>query len=78
MGKSKQQIPNACKNCGNTFLTKTVKTVYCCHQCAWSASNDRKKMERRQRVLDKIKAAGTEYITITEALKIFTTPQIAV
>ena len=28
-------------------------------------------MERRQMVLDKIKAAGTEYITITEALKIF-------
>jgi len=28
-------------------------------------------MERRQKVLDKIKAAGTEYITITEALKIF-------
>lgn len=30
-------------------------------------------MERRQKVLDKIKAAGTEYITITEALKIFST-----
>ena len=73
MGKSKIQIPKVCKYCGNTFWAKTVKTVYCCHQCAWSASNDRKKMERRQRVLDEIKAAGTEYITITEALKIFST-----
>lgn len=73
MGKSKLQIPKVCKYCGNTFLAKTVKTGYCSHQCASSASNDRKKMERRQKVLDKIKAAGTEYITITEALKIFST-----
>ena len=78
MGKSKLQIPKVCKYCGNTFLAKTVKTGYCSHQCAWSASNDRKKMERRQKVLDKIKAAGTEYITITEALKIFTTSRLTV
>ena len=73
MGKSKLQIPKVCKYCGNTFLAKTVKTVYCSHQCASNASDDRKKVQRRQKVLDKIKAAGTEYITITEALKIFTT-----
>ena len=73
MGKSKLQIPMVCKYCGNTFLAKTVKTGYCSHHCASSASNDRKKLERRQKVLDRIKAAGTEYITITEALKIFTT-----
>ena len=78
MGKSKLQIPKVCKYCGNTFLAKTVKTGYCSHQCASSASNDRKKMERRQKVLDKIKAAGTEYITITEALKIFTTSRLTV
>lgn len=73
MGKSKLQIPKVCKYCGNTFLAKTVKTGYCSHHCASLASNDRKKVQRRQKVLDKIKAAGTEYITITEALKIFTT-----
>ena len=73
MGKSKMQIPKVCKYCGNNFLAKTVKTGYCSHQCASSASNDRKKLERRQKVLDRIKAAGTEYITITEAVKIFTT-----
>lgn len=73
MGKSKLQIPKVCKYCGNTFLAKTVKTGYCSHHCASSASNDRKKVQRRQKVLDKIKAAGTEYITITEAVKIFTT-----
>ena len=73
MGKSKLQIPKVCKYCGNTFLAKTVKTGYCSHHCASSASNDRKKVERKQKVLDKIKAAGTEHITITEALKIFTT-----
>ena len=78
MGKSKLQIPKVCKYCGNTFLAKTVKTGYCSHQCASSASNDRKKMERRQKVLDKIKAAGKEYITITEALKIFTTSRLTV
>ena len=73
MGKSKLQIPKVCKYCGNTFLAKTVKTGYCSLHCAHSASNDKRKSERRQKVLDKIKAAGTEYITITEALKIFTT-----
>ena len=73
MGKSKLQIPKVCKYCGSTFLAKTVKTGYCSHQCASSASNDRKKLVRRQKVLDKIKASGTNYITITEALKIFTT-----
>lgn len=78
MGKSKIQIPKVCKYCGNTFLAKTVKTGYCSHQCASSASNDRKKLERRQKVLDKIKAAGTEFITITEALKIFTTSRSTV
>ena len=78
MGKSKIQIPKVCKYCGNTFLAKTVKTGYCSHQCASSASNDRKKLERRQKVLDRIKAAGTEYITITVALKIFTTSRSTV
>lgn len=78
MGKSKLQIPKVCKYCGNTFLAKTVKTGYCSHQCAHSASNDKRKSERRQKVLDKIKAAGTEYITITEALKIFTTSRSTV
>lgn len=75
MGKSKLQIPKVCKYCGNTFLAETVKTGYCSHQYAWSASNNRKKVQRRQKVLDKIKATGTEYITITEALKIFSTSQ---
>ena len=78
MGKSKLQIPKVCKYCGNTFLAKTVKTGYCSHHCASSASNDRKKVQRRQKILDKIKAAGTEYITITEALKIFTTSRLTV
>lgn len=78
MGKSKLQIPKVCKHCGNTFLAKTVKTGYCSHHCASSASNDRKKVQRRQKVLEKIKATGTEYITITEALKIFTTSRSTV
>lgn len=73
MGKSKLQIPKVCAYCGNVFLAKTVKTGYCSHQCASSANNDKRKTERRQKVLDIIKASGTEYITITEALKIFTT-----
>ena len=73
MGKSKLQIPKICVYCGNTFLAKTVKTRYCSRKCAWSASNAMRKERRKQKALDKIKATGKEYITITEALEIFTT-----
>ena len=73
MGKSMLQIPKVCKYCGNTFLAKTVKTGYCSHQCAWSANNEKKKRERQQKTLDKIKSEGVKYITITEALRIFNT-----
>lgn len=73
MGKSTLQIPRVCPQCGCTFLAKTVKTVYCCAECNWTARNEKRKQERKQKVLDKIKTAGTEYVTITQALKIFTT-----
>lgn len=73
MGKSKLQIPKICPYCGNTFLAKTVTSIYCCRDCNWMAKNERRKQQRKQKVLDKIKATGTEYITITQALEIFTT-----
>ncbi len=73
MGKSTLQIPKVCPQCGCTFLAKTVKTVYCCAECNWTARNIKRKQERKQKVLDKIKTAGTEYITIRQALEIFTT-----
>lgn len=73
MGKSKLQIPKVCKYCGNTFLAKTVKTGYCSHHCAHLAGKEKKKKERRQFILDKIKTDGKKYITITDALRIFTT-----
>ena len=73
MGKSKLQIPKICPQCGNTFLAKTVKTVYCSSKCNWMAKNERRKQQRKQKVLDRIKTTGTEYITIKQALQIFTT-----
>lgn len=73
MGKSKLRIPKICIYCGNTFLAKTIKTMYCSRRCAWSACNEKKKQERRQKTLDMIKASGKKHITITEALRIFTT-----
>lgn len=73
MGKSTLQIPKVCPQCGCTFLAKTVKTVFCCADCNWIAQNERRKQERKQKVLDKIKATGTEYISIKQALQIFTT-----
>lgn len=73
MGKSTLQIPKVCPQCGCTFLAKTVKTVYCCAECNWTARNIKRKQERKQSVLDKIKATGTEYITIKQALQIFIT-----
>ena len=73
MGRSKLQIPKVCPQCGNTFLAKTVKTVYCCRTCTLLAQSERLKRERKQKALNKIKKAGTEYLTITEALKIFPT-----
>lgn len=75
MGKSKLQIPKICPQCGNTFLAKTVKTVYCSNECCWIARNERRKRDRREKVLKSIKEGGKEYITITEALKIFSTSQ---
>lgn len=76
MGKSKLQIPKICSFCGNSFLAKTVKTMYCSHQCAWTASNEKKKQERKLRVqtelLNNIKAQEIDYITIPQALQIFT------
>lgn len=73
MGKSTLQIPRVCPQCGCTFLAKTVKTVYCCAECNWTARNEMRKRERKQKVLGTIKATGTEYISITRALEIFTT-----
>ncbi len=73
MGESKLQIPKVCPQCGNTFLAKTVKTVYCSAGCCWIARNEKRKRDRREKVLKEIKEDGKEYITITEALKIFTT-----
>lgn len=73
MGKSKLQIPKICVYCGNTFLAKTIKTMYCSRKCAWSACNEKRKQERGQKMLNLIKASGRNYITITEALLIFIT-----
>ena len=73
MGKSTLQIPKVCPLCGCTFLAKTVKTVYCSEKCSYTAQNEKRKQDRKQRVLDNIKATGTEYITIKQALQIFTT-----
>lgn len=73
MGKSTLQIPRVCPQCGCTFLAKTVKTVYCCAECNWTARNEMRKRERKEKVLDTIKATGTEYVSITKALEIFTT-----
>lgn len=73
MGKSTLQIPRVCPQCGCTFLAKTVKTVYCSEDCSRLVQYEKRKRERRQKVLDRIKTSGTEYITIPQALQIFNT-----
>lgn len=73
MGKSKLQIPKVCLYCKKVFLAKTIKTLYCSRKCAWTADNEKKKQERRLRLLERLKANRTEYITIKQAVQIFTT-----
>lgn len=70
MGKSKLQIPKICVYCGNTFLAKTIKTMYCSRKCAWSASNDMRKKRQQQKVLDSIKGIGKEYVGASHSTRI--------
>ena len=73
MGKSTLQIPKICPQCGCTFLAKTVKTVYCSEECNRLVQYEKRKQERKTKVLNRIKATGTDYITIPQALQIFKT-----
>lgn len=51
------------------FLAKTVKTVYCSEECNRLVQYEKRKQERKTKVLNRIKAKGTEYITIPQALQ---------
>ena len=77
MGKSTLQIPKVCPYCKNVFLAKTIKTIYCSKRCNDMALSEKRKQERKLRIqtelLNSIKAKGTSFITITQALQIFTT-----
>lgn len=77
MGYSTLRIPKVCPYCKSTFLAKTIKTVYCSRECTCAAYKERQKKVRILQVqmdlLKSVKSNGKNYITIKEALQIFTT-----
>lgn len=77
MGKSKLQIPKVCNYCGKVFLAKTVKTMFCSSHCAKIAYEEKRKCERKlcvqTKLLNEVKSKGANYITIKQAIQIFTT-----
>ena len=57
----------------NAAIPFWQKLLHCCRDCNWMAKNEKRKQQRKQKVLDRIKGKGTGYITIKQALQLFTT-----
>lgn len=75
MAESKYRIHRYCSYCGRYFLAKTIVAIYCCRQCIDDARNAMKMIRRREakriKMIDELKEAGQEYISITNAVAVF-------
>ena len=70
MPSSKFKIEKTCKQCGKTFLAKTVFSEYCSKTCSQAAYRQKKKEEKKEeRRIAKAALIPEErpYITISEA-----------
>jgi excisionase family DNA binding protein len=68
------KIQKQCAICGQTFVPKTVDSVYCSKKCGATAYRKKKILEKkeaeRKAVADKI-SADRSYISIPEAIALF-------
>jgi len=74
MPSSKFKIEKTCKQCGKTFLAKTVFSEYCSKTCSQAAYRQRKREEKEEeRRKAKAKQIPEErpYISISEAVTLF-------
>ncbi len=74
MPSSKFKIEKTCKQCGKTFLAKTVFSEYCSKTCSQAAYRQKKKEEKKEeRRIAKAALIPEErpYITISEAVTLF-------
>lgn len=54
MTKAKYNIERKCKMCGESFLAKTLDSVYCSRRCSWAAYRQKKRAEVQRQELDEI------------------------
>lgn len=68
------KIQKQCEVCGQSFVPKTVDSVYCSKKCGAAAYRkkkvQKKKEEEQQAVIDKI-SADRLYISVPEAIALF-------
>ncbi len=68
------KIQKQCEVCGQSFVPKTVDSVYCSKKCGAAAyrkkKEQKKKEEEQQAVIEKI-SADRQYISVPEAIALF-------
>lgn len=68
------EIQRKCKECGATFLAKTVESVYCSKKCTNAAYRKKKREEKHRQKLDEVVGAipeNRDYISVSEAEAMF-------
>lgn len=74
MPSAKYEIKRRCKECGATFLAKTLDSHYCSKKCSDTAYNKRRADESKRQQMDKIISLvpdGRDYISVAEAEALF-------
>ena len=74
MPSAKFEIKRKCKECGATFIAKTLESYYCSRTCTLRAYNKRKKESKKREQMDAIVSKipdGRDYISVTEAEAMF-------
>lgn len=74
MPSAKFEIKRKCKECGATFIAKTLESYYCSRTCTLRAYNKRKKESKKKEQMDAIVSKipdGRDYISVTEAEAMF-------
>lgn len=74
MPSAKFEIKRKCKECGATFIAKTLESYYCSRTCTLRAYNKRKTERKKRDQMDAIVSKipdGRDYISVTEAEAMF-------
>lgn len=74
MPTAQYEIKRKCKECGATFLAKTLDSYYCCKKCSDTAYNRRRSEAVKRQQMDKVVALipeGRDYISVAEAEAMF-------